>query len=108
MIYFMLEAPKEEMKEIKPIYIGFIARMVSIRGPSSDEGIVVVSDFELHDSIGQSRGIINIPYNVDVMGNLGSAFKVTIKFERIGMEEYVTERTGAQVVETGTKMIGVV
>lgn len=104
----MLEEPKKEKKEIKPLLVGFIGRLVSIRGPSEDEGIVVVSDFELHDSIGQRRGMINIPYNIDVMGNLGNTFRVTIKFEMIRMEEYVTKRTGAQVAETSTKMIGVV
>jgi len=104
----MLEEPKEVKKEIKPLLVRFIGRLVSIRGPSENEGIAVVSDFELHDAVSQRRGMINIPYNMDVMGNLGNTFRVTIKFEMIRMEEYVTERTGAQVAETGTKMIGVV
>lgn len=104
----MSEKPKKETEEIKPVYVGFIARLVSIRGPTQEEGTVVVSDFEIHDALGQARGIFNLPYNVDVMGNLGTAFRCTIKLEKITIETYVSERTGASLIKSDTKPLGCV
>ena len=104
----MSEKPKKETEEIKPIFVGFITRLVGLRGPREDEGTLVVADFELHDPVGLSRGIINIPYNVDVMGNLGTPFKCTIKLEKIKMKEYVATRTGASLIKSDTKPLGCV
>ena len=102
------ENEKKETEEIKPVFIGFITRLVGIRGPKEDEGTLVIADFELHDPVGLSRGVINIPYNIDVMGSLGEAFKCTIKFEKITMKEYVAHRTGASLIKSDIKPLGCV
>lgn len=98
----------ENKKEDKPLYLGLIARLVSIRGPSTEEGTVVVSDFELHDPMGQNRGMFNLPYNIEIMGNLGDAFRCTIKLEKITVEEYIASRTGASLIKSDTKPLGCV
>ena len=65
-----------------------IARLVSVKLPSGDEGQKPIARFELHDREGE-RGELLLPYD-DKMGSLGSVFKVDIEnFERISVKDYV-------------------
>jgi hypothetical protein len=63
-----------------------IARLVSVKLPSGDEGQKPIARFELHD---RERGQLLLPYD-DKMGSLGSVFRVNIEnFERISVKDYL-------------------
>ncbi len=65
-----------------------IARLVSVKLPSGDEGQKPIARFELHDREGE-RGQLLLPYD-DNMGSLGSVFRVNIEnFERISVKDYL-------------------
>jgi len=65
-----------------------IARLVSVKLPSGDEGQKPIARFELHDREGE-RGQLLLPYD-DKMGSLGSVFRVNIEnFERISVKDYL-------------------
>ncbi len=65
-----------------------IARLVSVKLPSGDEGQKPIARFELHDRKGE-RGQLLLPYD-DNMGSLGSVFRVNIEnFERISVKDYL-------------------
>ena len=65
-----------------------IARMVSVKLPSGEEGAKTLAKFELHDRDG-SRGILLLPYDRE-MGSLGNVFRLDIdNFRRVSVKEYL-------------------
>jgi len=65
-----------------------IARLVSVKLPSNDEGDRPMARLELYDTDGK-RGYLLLPYE-EKMGSLGSVFRFEIEnFERISVKEYL-------------------
>ena len=65
-----------------------IARLVSVKLPSGEEGNKALAKFELHDYDG-SRGVLLLPYDRE-MGSLGNVFRLDIdNFRRISVREYL-------------------
>ncbi len=85
-----VEDPITEEERLPIMSLTFIARIIGIRAPESNEGHNTIIEFELHTEEGY-RGKFNIPYNKDV-GKLGTAYQANMFLKEIPLEDYIERR----------------